>query len=66
MSSLATLFFFAALACILGVVVSLVWGIFAMTQQEQKDRVTSNKMMRMRVFFQGLALLFLALAWLAK
>ena len=64
--TLANIFFFTALACIVGVVVSLFWGLFAMTQSEDKDRVTSNKMMRMRVFFQGLALFFLLLAYLAK
>lgn len=64
--TLATFFFIAAMASIVGVVVSLFWGLFTMTQGEQKDRVKSNKMMRMRVLFQGLALLFLALAYLAK
>lgn len=64
--TLTTFFFIAALVCIAGVAVSLFLGLFAMTQGEQKDRVKSNKMMRMRVLFQGLALLFLALAWLAK
>jgi hypothetical protein len=64
--TLFTFFFLVALACIIGVAVSLFWGLFAMTQGEQKDRVTSNKMMRMRVFFQGLAVLFLLLAYLAK
>jgi hypothetical protein len=64
--TVSTALFFVALACLLGVVVSLFWGLFAMTQGEQKDRVTSNKMMRMRVFFQGLTLLFLLLSYLAK
>jgi hypothetical protein len=64
--TLSNFFFFAALAAIGGVVVSLAWGLFAMTRTEQKDRVTSNKMMRMRVLFQGLALFLLLLAYLAK
>jgi hypothetical protein len=64
--TVATFFFIAALLCIVGVVISLFWGLFAMTQGEQKDRETSNKMMRMRVLFQGAALFFLFLAYLAK
>jgi hypothetical protein len=64
--TLSLLFLFAALACILGVVGSLALGLFAMTKTEQKDRLTSNKMMRMRVLFQGLTILFLLLSYLAK
>lgn len=64
--TLTGFFFIAAMFCIAGVAISLFIGIFTMTQGEQKDREKSNKMMRMRILFQGLALLFLALAWLAK
>lgn len=64
--TLSLLFLLAALACIAGVVGSLALGLFAMTKGEQKDRIRSNKMMRMRVLFQGLALFFLLLSYLAK
>jgi hypothetical protein len=64
--TLFTFFTIAALICVVCVVVSLFWGLFAMTQGDPKDRKTSNKMMRMRVLFQGLAVLFLFLAFLAK
>ena len=64
--STSLFFFFAALAAIGGVVVSLFWGMVAMTKGGEKDHRTSNKMMRMRVLFQGLAILFLFLAYLAK
>lgn len=62
----ATVLFFIALACMLAVVGSFFWGMVAMTGGEEKDRVKSNKMMRFRVFFQGFALLFLLLSYLAK
>lgn len=62
----AQVLFIIALACMLGVVASFFLGMVAMTKGQEKDHKTSNKMMRMRVYFQGLALLFLLLAYLAK
>lgn len=62
----ATFLFIIALACMLAVVGSFFWGMVAMTGGKDKDRVTSNKMMRFRVFFQGFALLFLLLSYLAR
>ena len=62
----ANILFFIALACMAGVVGSFFMGMVAMTRGQKKDHKTSNKMMRMRVFFQGFALLFLLLAYLAK
>ncbi len=64
--TLATLFIIAAMICIVCVVVSLFGGLFFLTQGEQKDRMSSNKMMRMRVLFQGLTIFFLFLAYLAS
>lgn len=58
--------FFIALAFMLGVLVSFFWGMVAMTRGQEKDHQTSNKMMRLRVTFQGLALLFLLLSFLAR
>lgn len=62
----ANLLFFIALACMLAVVGSLIWGMVAMTRGSEKDAQTSNKMMRFRVVFQGLALAFLFLSYLAR
>lgn len=62
----ATLLFFIALGFMLAVAGSFFWGMVAMTGGEEKDRRTSNKMMRMRVTFQGLALVFLLLAYIAR
>lgn len=62
----STVLFFIALACMLAVVGSFFWGMVAMTGGSDKDRIASNKMMRFRVGFQGLALLFLLLSYLAK
>jgi len=59
-------FFIAALVSMGGVIVSLFLGLSAMGGKTRKENETSNKMMRMRVIFQGAALLFLFLAYLAK
>jgi len=59
-------FFAAAMLMMAGVIGSLLWGLAAMARGAEKDRKTSNKMMRMRVLFQGLAILFLFLAYLGK
>lgn len=64
--TLSTFFMIAAMICVVVVVISLFRGLFAMTQEGQEQRVASNKMMRMRVLFQGLVLLFLFLAYLAN
>ena len=55
-------FFVAALVCMLGIFLSLVAGIVAMTRGREQDHKTSNKMMRFRVILQGLAIIFLFLA----
>jgi hypothetical protein len=64
--SLFTVFTAAALLCILAVTGTLFWGVVTMAKPADKERMKSNKLMRMRVLFQGLALLFLALAYLAR
>lgn len=48
------------------VVISFLGGIIAMTKGQKKDHQNSNKMMNFRVFFQGLAILFLLLSFVAK
>lgn len=59
-------FFMAALACIAGVAAALFMGLFAMSQEGDKSRKMSNKMMRLRVTLQGLAIVFLFLAYITK
>lgn len=63
---MSNFFFFLALAAMLGVVLSLLLGMVAMTRTGDKDRRTSNIMMRFRVILQALAILFLVLAYWAK
>ncbi|MBI1214805.1 MAG: twin transmembrane helix small protein [Alphaproteobacteria bacterium] len=48
------------------VVFSLIAGIVTMTKDTDKSHKKSNKMMQMRVLFQGLALLFLFLSYMAR
>ena len=62
----ANLLFIIALLCMAATLGVFLFGIVAMTKGGEADRQTSNKMMRMRVFFQGLAIFFLFLAYLAK
>lgn len=63
----AHLFFFLALACMVGVVAVFFMGMVAMTRGAgEKDAKLSNKMMYLRVLFQGGAILFLFLAYAAK
>ena len=56
-------FFIAAMTCFLGVLISLGTGLLAMARN--KNRL-SDRMMRARVIFQGLTVLFLLLSWLAR
>jgi hypothetical protein len=59
-------FFGAAMISMIGVVASLLRGFVAMSRGGEKEHRTSNKMMQMRVLFQGAAIIFLFLAYLAK
>jgi hypothetical protein len=47
-------------------VASLFGGLLAMSKGTEKDHKTSNKMMQARVILQGLAILFLFLAYAAR
>ena len=58
--------FIAAILAMVGVLASLLLGLFAMAKGGEKDNKTSNKMMRARVIMQALAIFFLFLAFLAK
>ena len=51
---------------IFAVVVSLFAGLLVMGGGEEKTRLLSNKMMRFRILFQALAILFLFIAYLSK
>lgn len=66
MPPLASFFLIFAGFALLGVVISLVVGVGAMTRGKEKDTQTSQKMMQMRIFCQGLVLLFLFLAFMAS
>ena len=61
-------FFFVILGLLAmaGVVASLLMGVFAMARGRDADHQTSNKMMRARVWLQGLTLLFFFLATVSK
>lgn len=58
-------FFILALIAMVGVLVSLGIGLLAMGQEGDEARRRSNKMMQFRVILQVLALVFLALAFMA-
>lgn len=60
------IFFIAALASMVGVVLSLIRGVAALSRGTEKDHKISQQMMQMRVIFQGLAIVFLFLAYLSK
>lgn len=59
-------FFALALLSMVGVVFSLFRGLLALGGGTQKDHQISQKMMQWRVKFQGTAIIFLLLAYLAK
>lgn len=61
-------FFFVILGLLsmVGVVASLLTGVFSMARGREKDHKTSNKMMQARVWLQGLTLLFFFLATVTK
>ena len=58
-------FYIMMILAILFVLASLVAGIVAMVKGGQFNKKYGNKMMQARVFFQGLALLFFAIAMLS-
>lgn len=66
MTPLATLFLILAGLCLFGVLFSLLVGVGVMTRGKEDDHKTSNKMMQFRVICQGLCLMFLFLAFVAK
>lgn len=59
-------FFFAMLACMLAVAGSLFIGLFYMSREGRENREKSLKMMKVRVYLQGAALLMFVLAMLTK
>jgi hypothetical protein len=63
---MGNIFFILALISMVGVVISMISGIFSMSKGSQQGSRKSNKMMQMRVICQGSALLFLLLAYFTK
>ena len=63
---MGNLFFILMLGAMLAVAASLVLGVFYMTREGAEARQKSLKMMKVRVYLQGLALLLFALAFLAS
>ena len=59
-------FIVIAFAAMAGVVISLVRGFIVMGGSTKKENEKSQKMMQMRVICQGIALVSLFLAYLAK
>lgn len=60
------IFIVIAFAAMIGVVISLFGGFVAMGGSTKKENQKSQKMMQMRVICQGIALVCLLLAYLAK
>jgi hypothetical protein len=54
-------FFILLLAAMLGVVLSLVAGIFVMTKGGEMNKKYSNRLMQTRIWMQALALVFFIL-----
>jgi hypothetical protein len=59
-------FIIIAFIAMVGVVISLMSGLFLMGRGTKKDHQGSNKMMQMRVLCQGIALVCLFLAYATK
>ncbi|MBV6632033.1 MAG: twin transmembrane helix small protein [Alphaproteobacteria bacterium] len=57
-----TVFFVLMLIAMMGALVSLAIGLFGMAQGGDFARKHGNNLMRLRILFQGAALLFFALA----
>jgi hypothetical protein len=63
---MATFFFVLAGLCVLGVVVSLFAGVASMGTTGAFNRKYGNKLMRARILFQALAIVFLLLAFFTR
>lgn len=57
-----TTYFVLMIVAMMGALISLAVGLFGMAQGGEFARKHGNKLMRMRIFFQGLALILFALA----
>ncbi|MDD9900429.1 MAG: twin transmembrane helix small protein [Alphaproteobacteria bacterium] len=64
--TLSSICFFAALAAMVGVFLTLCSGLVVLPQGGQKKRRTSQSLMRLRVALQAVAVLFLLLAWVIR
>lgn len=63
---MSNIFFILGMVSIVVVVLSLIIGILAMTDETRKSGKLSNRLMTLRVAAQGTAVVFLLLAYLAK
>ena len=61
-----TFFYIMMLVAMLAVVVSFGLGMFSMVRNGEGDRMKSNKMMKVRVILQGVALALFMLAYATK
>jgi hypothetical protein len=57
-----SIFFVLTLIAMAGVLVSLIAGVAVMTKGGEVNKKYSNRLMQARVYLQGLALLFFAIA----
>ena len=63
---MSNVFFILAMLSMLPVVAVFMFGMVAMTKGGKEQNLRSNKMMQLRVLFQGGAILFLFLAYITK
>lgn len=63
---MSNVFFILAMLSMIGVVAVFLMGMVAMTKGGKDQNLRSNKMMQIRVLFQGSAILFLFLAYTTK
>ena len=63
---MSNVFFILAMLSMVAVVGVFMFGMVAMTKGGKEQNLRSNKMMQLRVLFQGSAILFLFLAYMTK
>lgn len=63
---MSTFFFVLAILCMIAVLASLAGGLVSMAKGGDFNAKYGNKLMRLRVAMQGLALLFFAIALMSS
>lgn len=56
-----TVIFIAVMVSMLAVMASLVFGLFKMSKEGRENREKSNRMMWIRVYLQGIAILLMVI-----